>query len=105
MWWVVFGLGIVIVLTWVAAALPCIGMFTGWNSLGEIVHLSTNKLGLTIYGFWTLSEPVATYYIVGVILSVALVMFGWLIAEIGQNYGHGLRYYMPASGHPHGCWQ
>lgn len=102
-WWVVFGLGLAIVLAWVAAALPYIGTMFKWNSLGEIVVLPTG-LGLIIYRFWTLPDPVATYYIVGVILSVALAMFGWLIAEIGFNYGRGLRYYMPASGHPCGYW-
>lgn len=103
-WWVVFGLGLAIVFAWVAATLPCIGMFTGWNSLGEIVRLSTGNLGLTIYGFWTVPEPVATYYIVGVILGVALAMFGWLMTEIGFNYGCGLRYHMPESGLPCGYW-
>lgn len=31
-------------------------------------------------------------------------MFGWLMAEIGFNYGRGLRYHMPESGLPCGYW-
>lgn len=103
-WWPMWGLGVFVVIVWVAADLPFVGVVIGWGMIGRVEHLSAGGTALTLYGFWSIPEPWASYYMAGVIFSIAIMKAGQLLAILSYNYGRGLKYYPPCAGAPTGFW-
>jgi hypothetical protein len=108
-WRLVNVLGVMLVVWWALLALPLVGLTLGVDALGRIVHLPWGGLGLLIFNGLIipepLHEPVAGRYWVAVLLAIPVAKFGFLMALIGSYYKRGLRYYMPAPGHPWGYWE
>lgn len=105
MWWLVFAVGLLLVLLWIASIMPCVAIFTSTLSvLGKIEHSGGGIYELIVYGHWVLQEPTATYYICSVILCLPFALVGYLMILIGANFAIGWFYVIPVEGYPTGCW-
>jgi len=104
-WWLMWALGWLVIGVWMIAALPWVGLFTGWfPSLGNFVHPAEGGTALLVYGRWIVGEPAADYYFLAVLFSIALAKMGNLLTLIGGNFGSGYIYLKPFPGAPLGNW-
>ena len=90
-WWILFAVGIAMIVTWFVAILPWVDLFTGgYLGIGQFNRV----LGTTmiVYGTLELSSEIATYYLVAVLLGIIVAKFGLLCAMVGRNYARGYLY-------------
>ncbi|MDP2586152.1 MAG: hypothetical protein Q8P32_00045 [Candidatus Komeilibacteria bacterium] len=103
-WGLIEEAGRLMVLAWLATALPWIGLFVDIDWLGKFgPGLETEIIAYN--GLFSVSGKSADYYFVAILLGIALAKFGRFIQTIGNNY-RTRHIYMPPnrSGGPLGTW-
>ena len=101
-WWFVWAVGCLLIDGWTVAASPLVLKVIGIEALAETVKLTTG-LGLKMYFLWTIPDPMASYFWIGVILAVPFVKLGLLLMEIGWHFGRGHQMYW-CPGRSRGQW-
>ncbi|OGL98971.1 hypothetical protein A2304_03320 [Candidatus Uhrbacteria bacterium RIFOXYB2_FULL_57_15] len=103
-WWIVWGAGMIVLIAWLATALPFIDLFTG--SMVGIGKYGGKWRTTTMFAYGVeMSARTADYYFLVVLLGIAAVKIGWILINVGGSFARGYKYnYVPAMGILGGHW-
>jgi len=99
-WWIVWGAGMIVLIAWLATALPFIDLFTG--SMVGIGKYGGKWRTTTMFAYGVeMSARTADYYFLVVLLGIAAVKIGWILIQCRRQLREGVQVQLRARhGHP-----
>lgn len=102
-WWLVWGTGMILLIGWLAAALPWIDSFTG--SMVGIGRYGNGAITTMLAYGVELPARTADYYFLAVLFGIAIVKIGWILINVGGSFARGYKYrFAPGMGILGGDW-
>lgn len=88
-WFLVESIGAMLVIIWLAAALPIIGAIIGVGGLGSFEMIGHVPAIIGYNGSFIVSGQAVNYYYTATFFGIVILKFGLLMSYLGNNYRTG----------------
>lgn len=104
-WKILWMLGYGSLMLWFLAILPLVGLWMGWETMGDLVRFNDGNVGMVVYSHWTLSPSMMSCYIYAVPISFAFAIPMLAIIGVADRLASGYVYLPPPKGVLIGWWR
>lgn len=101
-WWLIWLLGITMIIAWLAIALPWVDFITG--SMVGIGAYNSNADTLVVWYKFSFHGREGDYYFLVAFFGIAIMKFGLLTSTVAGNFARGYQRTPPFRGNAWGDW-